>query len=120
MAHYAQINNNIVQQVLVLNNDWTDKDCQDWLAANVSTDQWVRTSYNTNANTHSQGKTPFRKNYAGIGYTYDNNLDAFIPPKPFASWTLNEDTGLWDAPVEYPDDGETYSWDEESASWVEM
>ncbi len=68
---------------------------------------------------HSQGETPFRKNYAGIGYTYDFGRDAFIPPKPFPSWTLDSNTCLWVAPVEMPSDGKLYTWDEENQIWVE-
>jgi hypothetical protein len=66
------------------------------------------------------GGTPFRGNYAGIGFTYDEALDAFIPPKPFESWVLNEDTCLWDAPAPYPTDGAIYVWDEETIAWVEV
>ena len=78
-----------------------------------------RTSYNTRGGVHSQGETPFRKNYAGIGYTYDFGRDAFIPPKPFPSWTLDSNTCLWEAPVEMPSDGKLYTWDEENQIWVE-
>ena len=78
-----------------------------------------RTSYNTHGNVHSGGGTPLRKNYAGIGYTFDAGRDAFIPPQPYASWLLDEDTCLWNAPVPYPDDGERYQWDEATLSWVE-
>jgi hypothetical protein len=70
---------------------------------------WKQTSYNAN----------FRKNYAGVGYTYDSQRDAFVPPRPFASWVLDEDTCLWAAPVAYPDDGKMYSWDEDTTSWAE-
>ena len=74
---------------------------------------WIKTSYNTHGGVHSNGETPFRKNYAGRGFTYDASKDAFIPPKPFASWTLNNTTCLWEAPVDYPDDSENrYTWDE--------
>ena len=78
---------------------------------------WKQTSYNTRAGVHKLGGTPFRKNYAGIGYTYDEAKDAFIPLKPFNSWTLNEDTCLWTSPVAYPDDGKIYSWNEDNQSW---
>ena len=77
-----------------------------------------RTSYNTRGGEHVNGGTPFRKNYAGIGYTYDEARDAFIPPKPFDSWLLDEDTCLWESPVPYPTDGEMYTWDEETTNWV--
>jgi hypothetical protein len=76
-----------------------------------------RTSYNTQGGVHSGGGTPYRKNYAGIGYTYDAGRDAFIAPKPYASWLLNEDTCLWNAPTPYPNDGNHYLWNEESQSW---
>ncbi len=82
-------------------------------------DVYKQTSYNTHGGVHSLGGTPLRKNYAGIGYTYDAGRDAFIPPKPYASWVLNETNCLWDAPVAYPNDGKRYSWDEATTSWVE-
>jgi hypothetical protein len=78
---------------------------------------WKQTSYNTNAGIHSLGGSPFRKNHAGVGYTYDLNRDAFIPPKPYNSWILNESTCNWDAPVAYPTDGQRYSWNEEILNW---
>jgi len=77
-----------------------------------------RTSFNTMGGVHQLGGTPFRKNYAGIGFTYDAQRDAFIPPKPFASWTLNEDTCLWEAPVPMPTDGQMYAWDEDAGQWA--
>ena len=79
---------------------------------------WLQTSYNTRGGVHTLGGTPLRKNYAGIGYTYDSERDAFIPPKPYVSWLLNENTCLWDAPVAMPDDGELYHWNEATLSWV--
>ena len=79
---------------------------------------WKQTSYNTHGNIHSLGETPFRKNHAGIGYIYDSQRDAFIPPKPYNSWILNETTCLWDAPVARPDDNNIYSWNEENQSWT--
>ena len=78
---------------------------------------WKQTSYNTHGGVHSNGGTPFRKNHAGIGYTYDSQRDAFIPLKPFNSWILNESTCLWEAPVTYPTDGNRYSWNEQTLSW---
>ena len=81
---------------------------------------WKQTSYNTLGGVHNNGGTPLRKNYAGIGYTYDEDRDAFIPPKPYASWILNEDTCLWEAPVAYPDDGERYVWNESTTSWDQI
>jgi len=78
---------------------------------------WKQTSYNTIAGIHTKGGTPFRKNHAGIGYTYDENRDAFIPPKPFNSWLLNESTCLWNAPVAMPIDDNKYSWNESTLTW---
>lgn len=98
MAHWAEIDeNNIVQRVLVTSNETSDEGYQ-WLIDNLG-GTWVKTSYNTLGNVHLQGGTPFRKNYAGIGYTYDANRDAFIPPKPDGEWVLNEDTCLWEPVV---------------------
>ena len=79
---------------------------------------WKKTSYNTHGGVHNNGGTPFRKNHAGIGYTYDSQLDAFIPPKPYNSWILNEDICLWEAPMPYPNDGNQYTWNEETQSWT--
>ena len=118
MAHFAQLNDeNLVTQVIVVaNQDTADKDGVENEAigiefcTNLLGGRWVQTSYNAN----------IRKNYAGIGYKYDATLDAFIPPQPFASWTLNEETAQWEAPTPYPDDGKRYSWDEETTSWVEI
>jgi len=112
MAHYAKVNNGIVEQVIVAEADFFDT------FVDSSPGQWIQTSYNTRGGQHLNGGTPLRKNYAGIGFTYDSAKDAFIPPQPFASWTLNDDTCLWEAPVAYPDDGERYKWDEETTSWV--
>ena len=83
-------------------------------------DVWKQTSYNTQGGVHKLDGTPFRKNYAGIGYTYDEARDAFISPKSYSSWTLNEDTCLWEAPSAKPDDGKEYIWNEETTSWVEL
>lgn len=118
MAHFAQIDeNNIVTQVLVVGNDQEHRG-QEFLANDLGLGgTWIKTSYNTHGGVHSEGGTPLRKNYAGIGYTYDEVRDAFIPPKPYNSWILNEDTCLWDAPVPYPTDGEMYMWDEDSKNW---
>ena len=78
---------------------------------------WKQTSYNTHVGVHSLGGTPFRKNHAGVGYTYDEDRDAFIPPKPYPSWILNEQTCCWKAPVDYPTDGLYYQWNETNQSW---
>jgi hypothetical protein len=113
MAHFAHVNSNgIVDQVIVIEADvlalghWGDPA------------EWKQTSYNTVAGQHPDGR-PIRKNFAGIGFTYDATLDAFIPPKPFASWVLNDSTCLWEAPIAYPTDGKDYVWSEETVSWVE-
>ena len=82
--------------------------------------EWIATSYNTYGGVHTQGGTPLRKNYAGVGYSYDRDRDAFIPPQPFPSWTLNEDTCQWDAPVAMPTDGKMYQWEEQTQAWVEV
>jgi len=119
MAHYAFLDkNNIVTEVIVGKNE--GEEGVDWEVhyGNFRGQTCKRTSYNTHGGVHSGGGTPLRKNYAGIGYTYDESRDAFIPPKPFASWLLNEDTCLWNAPKPYPDDGNLYQWDEDSLSWV--
>jgi hypothetical protein len=79
--------------------------------------QWLQTSYRTHGNQHPEGR-PLRGNYAGIGYTYDEQRDAFIPPQPYASWLLNEDTCLWDAPVAMPTEGGPFTWNEETQAWV--
>lgn len=128
MAHWAELDeNNIVTRVLVGdNNDPNGDEGYQWLIDNLG-GTWVKTSYNarggkrinpeTNELTEEVG---FRKNYAGIGYTYDASRDAFIPPKPFNSWTLNEETCLWDAPTPMPNDGKFYRWDEDTTSWLEV
>jgi hypothetical protein len=118
MAHFAEIDENgIVLRVLVVDNA-QESNGQDFLANTLGLGgTWVKTSYNTVGGVHNNGGTPLRKNYAGIGYTYDSDRDAFIPPKPFASWTLNEDSCLWDSPVAYPTDGARYTWNEETTSW---
>ena len=121
MAHFAQIDeNNVVVQVLVVPHAQEDRG-QEFLANDLNLGgTWKKTSYNTSGGVHANGGTPYRKNYAGIGYTYDATRDAFIPPKPFASWILNEATCLWDAPVAYPTDGKIYTWNEDTTSWDEV
>ena len=119
MAHYAFLDeNNIVTEVIVGKHE--GEDGVDWEQhyGAFRSQSCKRTSYNTSGGVHRLGGTPFRKNYAGIGYTYDSERDAFIPPTPYASWLLNEDSCLWNAPVPYPDDGNLYTWDEETLSWV--
>ena len=122
MAHFAKLDeNDIVTQVIVIHNDDApDETTGLTFLENLygSGIEWVQTSYNTHANEHSDGGTPLRKNYAGIGYTYNRDLDAFIPLQPYTSWILNEDPGCWDCPEPYPDDGAFYRWDEPTISWV--
>jgi hypothetical protein len=113
MSHFAKVENGIVTQVIVAEEEFINSG---FVGDPLS---WVQTSYNTKGGQHPEGR-PLRKNYAGIGYTYDSTRDAFIPPKPFESWTLNEDTCLWDAPTAMPDDGKLYTWDEETLSWKEL
>jgi hypothetical protein len=115
MAHFAHLTNGIVDQVIVI--DAETLALGHW--GNPS--EWVQTSYNTHGGTHATGGTPLRKNYAGVGYSYDSGRDAFIPPKPFASWLLNETTCLWDAPTPMPVvEGKMFKWDEPTTSWVEV
>lgn len=118
MAHYAFLDeNNLVTEVITGKDE--GEEGRDW-------EQWYgdfrgqvckRTSYNTVGGIHNKGGIPFRKNYAGIGYVYDAQRDAFIPPKPFNSWVLVEQTCQWEAPVAMPTDGQMYSWDEATTSW---
>ena len=121
MAHFAEIDeNNIVTRVLVVDNSQEDNG-QEFLANTLGLGgTWIKTSYNTQGGVHTNGGTPLRKNYAGIGYTYDSGRDAFIPPKPYNSWVLNEETCLWDAPKPMPTDGKPYRWVEEDLNWQEI
>jgi hypothetical protein len=121
MAHFAKVENGIVTQVIVAEQEFID--------SGVVGDGWVQTSYNTrggvhyepNSHTPSQDQSKaLRKNYAGIGYTYDTERDAFIAPKPFPSWILNEDTCIWQSPVPIPDRKGLYDWNEENQSWDEV
>jgi hypothetical protein len=114
MSHFAKVVDGVVSQVIVAEPEFFQT------FVDSSPGEWIQTSYNTYGGEHKLGGTPLRKNYAGIGFTYDRVKDAFIPPKPFASWVLNEDTCLWDAPVAMPDDGKIYTWDEETTNWVEV
>lgn len=118
MAHFAEVDeNNIVLRVLVV-DDLHESNGQEFLAETLGLGgTWLKTSYNTHAGVHSNGGTPFRKNYAGIGYSYDEALDAFIAPKPYPSWVLDEETCTWEAPVAMPTDGGQYVWNEETTSW---
>jgi hypothetical protein len=113
MAHYALIEDGVVTNVIVAEQDFID----------TQSGTWVQTSYNTQAGVHTLGGTPLRKNYAGIGYVYDAERDAFYAPEPYPSWSLNEDTCLWDCPVAYPSDAseeKRYTWDESTLSWIEV
>ena len=114
MAHYAKVENSIVTQVIVAEPEFFET------FVDSSPGEWIKTSYNTHGGVHLEGNTPLRKNFAGIGFTYDATRDAFIPPQPYASWTLNEDTCQWEAPTPYPTDGLKYVWDEDTTSWVEI
>lgn len=114
MGHFAKVVDSKVTQVIVAEPEFFQT------FVDSSPGEWIQTSYNTQGGVHSQGGTPLRKNYAGIGYTYDRIRDAFIPPQPFASWTLNEDTCLWDAPIPLPNDDKIYTWDESTTSWTEI
>ena len=113
MGHFARVVNGKVDQVIVAEPEFFDT------FVDSSPGQWLQTSYRTQGGQHPEGR-PLRKNYAGIGYTYDAVRDAFIPPQPFASWTLNDDTCLWEAPVAMPADGKQYMWNEATTSWKEL
>ena len=123
MAHYAKVENGIVSKVIVAEADYFNTFIDD------SPGEWLRTSYNTRGGVHyNQGTTDvssdqsksFRKNYACVGFTYNSSRDAFIAPRPFPSWSLNDTTCLWECPEECPTDGKMYNWDEENTQWVEI
>ena len=118
MSHFAKVENGIVTQVIVAEQDVID--------SGLFGTGWVQTSYNTSGGQHPEGR-PLRKNYAGVGYTYNENRDAFIPPKPYPSWLLNDETCLWEPPVPMPTNkirlsgaAVIFTWDEDTASWVEV
>jgi len=126
MAHFAKIglNNKVINVVAVDNRNLEDSNGIEqeqnginFLESITGWSLWVQTSYNTIKGIHKLNGTPLRKNYAGIGYTYDEDRDAFIPKKPYPSWTLNETTCQWEAPVAKPDDGQNYNWNESEQSW---
>ena len=118
MAHFAKLDeNNVVIFVTVGRQEDDGKEAD--LCARTG-DVYKQTSYNTHGGVHALGGTPLRKNYAGIGYTYDAGRDAFIPVKPYPSWVLDEFSCLWNAPVPYPDDGKRYTWNEGTLSWDEI
>jgi hypothetical protein len=114
MGHYAKVVDGKVTQVIVAEPDFFTT------FVDSSPGEWIQTSYNTHGGIHHLGGTPLRKNYAGVGFTYDRQRDAFIPPQPYASWILNEDTCLWSAPIPYPTDGKDYYWNESTLSWQEI
>jgi len=123
MAHFAKVVNGTVTQVIVAEPEFFDT------FVDSSPGEWIQTSYNTRGGVHYQPDSQepsadqskaLRKNYAGIGFTYNRELDAFIPPKPYNSWTLNETSCLWEAPTPKPDDGNLYNWNKETVSWVEV
>jgi len=118
MAHFAKVVNGVVDQVIVAEPEFFDT------FVDSSPGEWIQTSYNTRGGVHynpetgePDGGVALRKNYAGVGFTYDRDKDAFIPPQPYPSWTLNEESCLWSAPVAYPEDGQLYTWNEETTSW---
>ena len=114
MAHFAKVVNGIVTRIIVAEQDFMDAFIDD------SPGEWIQTSYNTKRGVHTLGGTPLRKNFASIGGTYDSTRDAFIPPQPFASWTLDEKTCVWEPPSPYPSDGKDYVWDEGAKGWQEI
>lgn len=120
MGHYAKVLNNKVLKVIVAEEEFFDS------FVDTSPGEWIKTSYNTRAGVHfnddgtPSGKPGLRKNFAGVGYTYNRELDAFIPPKVFSTWVLNEQTCTWECPVEYPDDGKQYIWNDSTVSWEEL
>lgn len=114
MSHFAKVVDGTVTQVIVAEPEFFQT------FVDSSPGEWLQTSYNTHGGQHRNGGTPLRKNYAGIGYSYDRTKDAFIPPKPFASWVLNDDTCLWSAPTPMPTDDNVYEWDETTTSWKEV
>ena len=122
MSHFAKVVDGIVTRVIVAEPEFFNT------FVDTSPGLWLQTSYNTRGGTHYQpdSNTPsedqskaLRKNYAGVGYSYDKDKDAFIPPKPYNSWVLNDESCLWEAPTPYPNDGASYRWNEETTSWVQ-
>jgi hypothetical protein len=114
MAHYAKVELGIVTQVIVAELSFFET------YVDETPGEWIQTSYNTIGGQHVNGGTPLRKNYASVGGIYDSTRDAFISPKPYPSWVLNEDSCLWESPVAYPDNGERYEWNEENQTWDEI
>jgi len=114
MAHFAKVVNDKVVRVVVADSDYFDN------FTDTSPGRWIQTSYNTKSGVHINDGTPLRKNYAGIGFTYDATKDAFIPPQLFSSWTLNETSCTWEPPTACPDDDKMYTWNEDTTNWVEI
>lgn len=114
MAHFAKVANGKVTEVIVAEPEFFNT------FVDSSPGEWIQTSYNTHGGVHANGGTPLRKNYAAIGYFYDGQRDAFIPPKPYPSWILDEDTCFWNAPIAQPNDGKFYAWNEETQKWDEV
>ena len=114
MAHFAKVTDGKVTQVIVAEPEFFTT------FVDTSPGEWIQTSYNTHGGVHATGGTPLRKNYAGIGYTYDRTRDAFIPPQPYPSWTLDETSCLWESPVAHPTDDKRYEWNEATVSWQEV
>lgn len=113
MGHFAKVVNGKVVKVIVADQEFMDTFVDD------TPGEWLQTSYNTRGGVHSAGGVPLRKNFAGVGYSYDKELDAFIPIPPYPSWILNPESCLWNPPVPYPTDGKAYEWDEATTSWIE-
>lgn len=113
MSHFAKVVDGIVTQVIVAEPEFFQT------FVDSSPGEWIQTSYNTHGGQHPEGR-PLRKNYAGLGFSYDSQRDAFIPPKAFNSWSLNEETCLWDAPAACPTDGKRYNWNEDQQNWIEV
>ena len=125
MAHFVEIDafHKVIRGVVLSDKDIEDKDGNEIEEKGAKKlhdllgGTWVQTSYNTYGGKHREGKTPFRKNYASIGFSYDQTRDAFIPPQPYDSWVLNEDTCQWESPISMPNDDKQYIWNEETQSW---
>ena len=125
MASFAKLNlmNEVVEVISVHNNELLNNGIEseekgiEFLIKLLKHNKWKQTSYNTHGGIHNNGGTPLRKNHAGIGYTYDEDRDAFIPPKPFNSWVLNENTCQWEAPILKTQDNNEYTWNEQTLSW---
>lgn len=114
MAHYAKVLDGKVIQVIVAEPEFFDT------FMDTSPGKWLQTSFNTQGGKHRLGGTPLRKNYAGVGFSYDEEMDAFIPIQPYPSWTLDTETCLWNAPTPMPQDGKDYNWNEATLSWDEF